>query len=73
MKSLLCIGLLVILAVCCQDEIGIPSSSGKEEFSVEEAKEFFETNVDALSLDLQLCHAEAIKERNLVYINRCGT
>ena len=50
---LLCIVLLAILEVCCQDEIGLPSSSGKGEFTVEDAKEFFETNVDALSVDLQ--------------------
>jgi hypothetical protein len=58
---LLCIVLLAILAVCCQDEIGLPSSSGKGEFTVEDAKEFFETNVDALSVDLQLRHANASK------------
>ena len=58
---LLCIVLLSILAVCCQDEIGLPSSSGKGEFTVEDAKEFFETNVDALSLDLQLPHAKSEK------------
>jgi len=55
---LLFIVLLLILAVCCQDEIGISSSSVKEEFTVADAKEFFETNVDALSLDLQLRHAK---------------
>lgn len=33
------------MAVCCQDEIGLPSSSGQGEFTVEDAKEFFETNV----------------------------
>ncbi len=53
--------LLSILAVCCQDEIGLPSSSVKGEFTVEDAKEFFETNVDALSVDLQLKHAKAGK------------
>ena len=58
---LLFIVLLAILAVCCQDEIGLLSSSGQEDFTVADAKEFFETSIDALSLDLQLRHAKVGK------------
>ena len=58
---LLFIVLLAILTVCCRDEIGLPSSSGQEDFTMADAKEFFETSVDALSLDLQLRHAKSVK------------
>lgn len=47
--------LLAILAVCCQDDIGI-SSSTDEAFSLEDAKAFFETGVDELSVGIRPPH-----------------
>lgn len=47
--------LLAILAVCCQDDIGIASPKD-DTFSLEDARKFFETNTDELSVELRLSH-----------------
>ncbi len=60
LKNLVVITISTILAVCCQNDIGLPSPEEKG-FTVEDAKEFFETNVGTLSLDLQLKHSKGKK------------